>query len=249
MPEGLDKALSGPQLKDLMTFLLTQPLEPAPAEAPGTPPPRHRAEMDAVLKEIAASKAVEQPPFSIVLCAGPKDHGPGEHDYPLWQNRWAKLFTLADGVDLSTAWEWPSAEQWQTARVIVFYSDNPGWNVTRAGELNRFLARGGGTVFIHWAVDGHTNVEALAQITGLAWRSGASKFRHGPLHLKLVTGPFTAGVSALSLLDESYWNLVGDLDRSLLIASAVEEGEPRPQMWAMSKGEGRVFVSIPGHYS
>jgi len=98
-------------------------------------------------------------------------------------------------------------------------------------------------------VDGHTNVEALAQITGLAWRSGFSKFRHGPLDLKLVTGPFTAGVSAPSLLDESYWNLVGDLDRSLLIASVVEDGEPRPQMWALTKGKGRVFVSIPGHYS
>src|SRR5205814_2161688 len=149
MPEGLDKALSGPQLKDLMTFLLTQPLEPAPAEAPGEPPPRQRAEMDAVLKEIAASKAVEQPPFPIILCAGPKDHGPGEHDYPLWQKRWATLLALGEGVAVSTAWEWPSAEQWQAAQVIVFYSDNPGWSRSRADELGAYLSRGGGAVFVH----------------------------------------------------------------------------------------------------
>ena len=30
-------------------------------------------------------------PLKIVLLADTKDHGPGEHDYPRWQTRWALL--------------------------------------------------------------------------------------------------------------------------------------------------------------
>ena len=34
-----------------------------------------------------------------------------------------------------------------------------------------------------------------------------------------------------------------------ILASAVEEGEPRPLFWTLEPSRGRVFVSIPGHYS
>jgi putative heme-binding domain-containing protein len=250
MPEGLDKALTPAQLASLMTFLLTVPLEPAPREIAGEPAQRKGAEIDAVLNPNARNSGQSAASsFHIVLCAGPKDHGPGEHDYPLWQKRWARLLALAEGVTVSTAWEWPAAEQWQTAQAIVFYSDNPGWSMSRADELGTFLARGGGAVFVHWAVDGHEKVEALAQYTGLAWRSGFSKFRHGPLNLKIEPSAFTAGFGPLNFVDESYWNLVGNLDGAQLIASSVEDGEPRPQMWARTIGKGRVFVSLPGHYT
>ena len=145
MPEGLDRALDEQGLKNLMAFLLTRPLEPAPIECAGEPPPRPRAEVEAVLKNSAPLPA-ELKTIQIVLCAGPKDHGPGEHDYPLWQKRWGKLLSLADKVKLSTANIWPSTEQMQSADVIVFYSNNPGWNAERAKELDAFCARGGGTV-------------------------------------------------------------------------------------------------------
>jgi putative heme-binding domain-containing protein len=247
MPEGLDKALSADQLKDLMTFLLTQPLEPAPIVIQGEPPARAVAEVTAALGAGATNPA-STAPLSIVLCAGPKDHGPGEHDYPLWQKRWTKLLALADGVTPGEAWEWPSAAQWNTANVVVFYSDNPGWSADRAAQLESYLARGGGAVFLHYAVDGHANVEALARSIGLAWRGGFSKFRHGALDMKFEPGPLTAGLSRPGFFDESYWNLVGGMDGSQLVASGVEEGEPRPLMWTRETGPGRVFVSIPGHF-
>jgi putative heme-binding domain-containing protein len=172
MPEGLDKTLGASQLKDLLTFLLTAPLEPAPIEARGEPPPRAGRDVESLWNSAPApaKDAVYALPFHVVLCAGPKDHGPGEHDYPLWQSRWGKLLGLAEGLRVSTAWEWPSPEQWREANVIVFYSDNPGWNSTRAAELDHFLAQGKGAVFIHFAVDGHQDVEALARCIGLAWR-------------------------------------------------------------------------------
>ena len=34
-----------------------------------------------------------------------------------------------------------------------------------------------------------------------------------------------------------------------LLASSVEQGAAQPQVWIYEKDAGRVFVSIPGHYS
>jgi type 1 glutamine amidotransferase len=152
-------------------------------------------------------------------------------------------------VKVSTAWEWPSPEQWQTAQVIVFYSNNPRWNSARGAELDAFLARGGGLLFIHYAVDGHGEVEALAKRIGYAWRGGFSKFRHGPLDLKCVESPITAGFTSVHFVDESYWNLVGDGEGVNVVASGLEEGKMQPLIWTRMQGKGRVCVNILGHYT
>jgi len=249
MPEGLWAALTAEQQKDLMTYLLTTPLDPAPIEAANPPPLRQRREISGLLAAVHRQSAIGNRQFQIVLCAGPKDHGPGEHDYPLWQKRWEKLLALADGVNVGTAMNWPSAEQFKTADVIAFYSNNPGWNAERAKELDSFLARGGGLVYLHYAVDGHKDVDALAQRIGLAWRGGGSKFRHGALDLKLHAHPLASGFSKLDFIDESYWQLVGDTKNIDLLASGVEDVAPQPLIWTRTQGKGRVFVSILGHYN
>src|SRR5438132_8866783 len=120
MPEGLDRALDEQGMKDLLTFLLTRPLMPAPLECAGEPPPRPRKEIEAALKNSPALPK-DLKLLHIVLCAGPKDHGPGEHDYPLWQKRWSKLLPLAENVSVTTADVWPSLDQLQKSEVIVFY--------------------------------------------------------------------------------------------------------------------------------
>ncbi len=191
----------------------------------------------------------ELQPLHIVLAAGPKDHGPGEHDYPLWKKRWARLLALADQVKVSAAFGWPSAEQFATAHLIVFNSNNPGWSLARAAELDQFLQRGGGLIYLHYAVDGHEHVEALSERLGLAWRGGFSKFRHGPLQLKFHPHPLAQGLGKLDFIDESYWNLVGDDQRIEPLAGGVEEGAERPLFWTRRQGQGRVFVCILGHYS
>jgi putative heme-binding domain-containing protein len=250
MPTGLDQTLGKERLRDLLTFLLTEPLTAAPLEHDGAPPPRRRAEIEAALR---GSESPAGPPrkLHIVLSAGPKDHGPGEHDYPLWQRRWFNLLSLAEGVTVSTASGWPTPGHFAKADVIVFYSNNPGWSADRAKELDAFLARGGGLVYIHYAVDGHRDVEAFADRIGLAWRGGASKFRHGPLELDFTGSkhPIGRNLGKLSLIDESYWNLAGDPKKVDVLATGAEEGSPRPLIWVKEQGKGRVFVSIPGHYT
>jgi putative heme-binding domain-containing protein len=251
MPEGLVEGLSPEQLKDLMTFLLRPaPLEPAPLLIPGEPPPRSRAELERYLPVYSLSdSAVENKPMRILLAAGPKDHGPGEHDYPLWRERWSKLLALAGDVAVETAGGWPEPDQFAAADVIVFYSNNPGWSAERAGELDAYLDRGGGLVYIHYAVDGHKHCDELAERIGLAWRGGGSRFRHGALQLNFHPNPLIEGMETLDLVDESYWQLVGDEKSIQLLATGIEDGRPRPLMWIKEQGNGRVFVSIPGHFT
>ncbi|HEY7158086.1 MAG TPA: ThuA domain-containing protein [Gemmataceae bacterium] len=249
MPAGLEKTLGPEKLRDLLTFLLTEPLIPAALERPGAPPPRRRAEVEAVLKGGDPPNARRK--LYVVLSAGPKDHGLGEHDYPLWQRRWLNLLSAAENVHVSTASGWPTAKQFEAADVIVFYSNNPGWSAARAEELDAYLQRGGGLVYLHYAVDGHKDVDALQARIGLAWRGGKSKFRHGPLELDFTGSkhPIARGFGKLSLIDESYWDLAGDPDKIDVLATGAEEGRPQPLLWARQAGKGRVFVSIPGHYT
>ena len=162
---------------------------------------------------LKGSVAVEKPRrLRIILAGGPKDHGPGEHDYPLWLKRWSALFATDKTVSVVTADGWPAAGQLDAADLVVFYSDNPGWDAGKAEQLDRFFGRGGGFVLIHYAVDGHAAVGALADRIGLAWQGGKSAFRHGPLSVdfSVTKHPITRGFDKLELLDESYWNLVGD---------------------------------------
>jgi type 1 glutamine amidotransferase len=217
-------------------------------ETTGEPPARSRKNIEPLLRPtVSGSNPLKT--LRVVLAAGPKDHGPGEHDYPLWQKRWEKLLRLADKIEISTAFDWPKAEQFEKADVVIFYSNNPGWGSERGPELDRFLDRGGGLVYLHYAVDGHKNVDELSQRIGLAWKGGGSKFRHGPLQLKFHPHPLAADFSNLDLIDESYWQLFGDEKNIQPVATGLEEGKPQPLIWTREQGRGRVFVSIPGHYT
>lgn len=248
MPEGLQAALGDHAIKDLMKFLLTSPLEPASLKS-DAPVIRTRDELQSVA-QLTAGTADSPRPLRILLVAGPKDHGPDEHDYPLWQERWATLLGLADDVAVSTAFGWPSAAALDAADVAVFYSNNPGWSAAKASQLASFQAKGGGLVYVHFAIDGHDAVRELSDRIGLAWRSGASKFRHGPLPLSLDSShPITRGFSKIQLYDESYWELEGDPRSISILATAEEDGQSRPLIWTRENGPGRVFVSVPGHYT
>jgi len=213
------------------------------------PKPRPAKEVEAVLAG-APNPPEKTRPLRMVLVAGKKDHGPGEHDYPAWQKAWAALFKLADKVEVVTAWEWPERDEFQKADVMVFYQHGD-WTAARAADIDAFLERGGGLVYVHWAVDGQKGGPEFAKRIGLA-AVGAVGFRHGPVDLRLnkqSRHPVLRNLEKLALTDETYWKMVGELPADRVLGTAVEDGKPQPQMWSLERGRGRVFVSIPGHYS
>jgi putative heme-binding domain-containing protein len=250
MPDGLPKLLGPDRMRDLMTFLLTAPPR-MPDYGLGKPPgPRPRAAVAAVL---AGAPSPPRPtrPIAVVLVAGRKDHGPGEHDYPAWRAAWKELLGAAEKTTVETADEWPTPAQLRAADVLVFYQQGT-WTPDRAADLDAFLARGGGAVYVHYAVDGGPDAAGFARRIGLAWQGGRSKFRHGPLDLRFAAGaghPIGRNLAKLHLHDESYWQLVGDPKRVTLLASGAEDGTDQPLVWTSEPGRGRVVVSIPGHFA
>ncbi|MDC0936787.1 ThuA domain-containing protein [Pirellulales bacterium] len=226
-----------------------QPSFRMPEYAEGEAPPlRSREEVERLLA--GAKPLAEEKPLRIVLVAGPKDHNLGEHDYPNWQKVWSRLLARNKLTEVDTAWEFPEQRQIDAADVLVFYQRGR-WNDARAAAIDPFLARGGGAVYIHWAVDGQGGENEMAKRIGLASLGGSIGYRHGPLHVDFSHNPqhpIARNLKEVEWFDESYWRLRGDPSRITLLGTGDEEGAPRPLFWTIERGRGRVFVSIPGHY-
>ena len=73
----------------------------------------------------------------------------------------------ADKVEVATAWEWPAKDEFGKADVMVFYQHGD-WTPERAADVDAFLERGGGLVYVHWAVDGRDHAPEFAKRIGLA---------------------------------------------------------------------------------
>lgn len=181
------------------------------------PKPRSRSEVEAVLSKAPKPPARRQlRELDVVLVAFKKDHGPNEHDYPLWQKRWAVLLggkqsgqekqvnlygpapkgkkkgvlSGAPKVKVSTANGWPSKEQFKTANLIVMFCYGQ-WNEQKLEDLEEFLSRGGGFVILHPAViipKGKNITNQVTKLIGLAWEYDYTRWRHGPMNLK-ITAP------------------------------------------------------------
>lgn len=219
----------------------------------------------------------------VVLLADEKDHGPagnGLHDYPLWQKRWALLLGGEEASDekqvnlvgppdesidhrqgmpnvqVTTAWRWPSNEQFQTADVIVAYCYLQ-WTDQRLAQVRRYLQEGGGLVLIHSAT--WTKPKPSREVAELAGVGGFRLFRHGAVRLTVTAPehPICAGLPETIILqdDETYWPPMPIAEGVTVLATSVEEKAKRrstpraaqPMFWCYELGAGRVLGCVPGH--
>jgi type 1 glutamine amidotransferase len=239
MPSGLLDGLEESRVRDLLTFLLHEA------------PKRSRSDARSFVQQHNTGTTNSSGRhLTIVLVASKQDHGPGQHDYPAWQRDWNKLLSKAANVTVTNAWEWPSGQQFSDADVVVFYYWNHDWNAQRYAQVDAFLARGGGMAIFHSATIADTESEKLAERIGLA-ANPKVKYLHTPLTLKFPAKdhPITQGFKELELVDEPYWPMIGDASRVQVLATCDVEGAARPLIWTHSKGQGRVFASIPSHYT
>ena len=101
-------------------------------------------------------------------------------------------------------------------------------------------------------MEGGPQAPEFAKRIGLVSDSTKLKYRHGPLALGFQTGPqhpIGRNFDKVRLHDESYWRMVGDADRIRVLGYGQEDGASQPLFWTLEPTRGRVFVSIPGHYS
>jgi type 1 glutamine amidotransferase len=220
------------------------------ANAKNAPTGRDRAEVEAVLAK--APKATSEANARIVLLADVKDHGEYEHDYPLWQRRWALLLGGRNAGDFNetqvnmfgpaagdyneivlkgsyakveTAWEWPSEEQFKTADVIVAFCYLK-WNPERLKQIEKFLSDGKGLVAVHPA--SWTEPEPSEEVAKLIGISGYKNYRHGIVDLKITAPqhPICKGLpSKIRFDDEPYWPAAIQTDIEALATSDEKAGK------------------------
>ena len=225
----------------------------APATAAEPPPPPKRSDVERALA--AASEAAETSlrPLTVVLLADEKDHGPDEHDYPLWRARWALLLGGAEAsseaavnlygpdrvdpeqqegaadVRVIRAHHWPDADQWAAADLVAVFGYMP-WNAERLEEVERFLARGGGLVLIHSA--NWTRPEPSPEVAELTGSGGFQFWRHGEMEIEIVAAdhPICRGLPATILwVDEPYWPPTPLIDDERLTVLAVSRERIHPE--------------------
>jgi hypothetical protein len=227
---------------------------PSPTTVQGIemPAPRAKKEVETVLAAVKPMNDEEKKrTFHIVLCAAEKDAGHNEvgfHDYPVWRARWTKILAEVPGVSTEPADKWPTAEQFKKADVIAFFHDNPVWDATKAPDLDAFLARGGGLVFLHFSINGNAEPKALAERIGRAWTG--NKWLRGDVNLKYSPHEITKGFPESDIRpEEPYWNLLGEGEGTTTIAAMEADGAAQPQAWSVERGGGRIFVCIPCHFT
>lgn len=267
-------------LVSVHAVLAAEPQKKAPALQPIT---RDPGEVAAVLAK-APKAAAAAKPMTVVLVADVKDHlaDVRAHHYPLWQERWARLLggsvewgkgpvalygegaqnavqsPGAPGVRVRKAQQWPSAEQFAAADVIVAFC-YVNWDAARLEQLRRYLDRGGGYVGIHSAT--WTKPKASAQVGAVIGVGGFQFYRHGAVRLRIdqPEHPICAGLPAeIELRDETYWPPTPEpgLPGFTVLASSPERLTPKdeavkhqPIYWTAQPGAGRIFGCVLGHFT
>src|SRR2546428_3603910 len=129
----------------------------------------------ALLSAIATGLGQQDKPLRVFLRAGPKTHGPGQHDGPSWLRDWKPLLTER-GAKVDGAIGFPTAAQLENTDVFVLYSAEGGTiKPEDRANLDAFLKRGGGIVALHDSVCGN-DAQWFKTVIGGAWEHGHSKW-------------------------------------------------------------------------
>lgn len=151
---------------------------------------------------------------SVLLIAGPKSHGPGQHEHPAGCELLANHLNTS-GLDLkaevSVGWPQDPAKA-DNADTIVLYSDGEGAHVAkgRIAELAKRHAAGKGLVVLHYALEPTDKQMAdfLDEAIGGHFKVGWSVNPVWKMKDPLIAGhPVTRGVKPFEAEEEFYYHI------------------------------------------
>ena len=239
-----------------------------------TPPSRDVADVERILN--ATNDAATEPSrdLNIVWVWGvDKNHERGAHEYGWVMDRYVNnLLPQVPGLNAERAMYFPSPEQWQKADLVVFYLQSPRpWSDDQYAMVDRFQRRGGGLAFFHLALLEGAGSH-LAERIGFAYGTqdvgkGTTQWGVLPTPVQRTKGGADSAILAgfdddIHLVDEHYWNLLGDVDDVTTLLTApggptfastaapkpeVLDGKAWPVAWTKEIGRARVFATVLGH--
>ncbi|HEX3150216.1 MAG TPA: ThuA domain-containing protein [Gemmataceae bacterium] len=207
----------------------------------------------------------------IVLVAGSKSHGPGDHEF------FAGTAILVDLLKQNGVWPvmardgWPKNEKiFDGAAAFVFYMDGGGGHPVikpeRMERLQKYLDKGVGWVNIHYAVEypKEPGQRVLSWMGGY-YETGYSINPHWDAEIRsLPKHAITSGVKPFVLRDEWYYNMRfrDDMKGVTPILTAIppdntrgtkaakeHPGRPEHMAWAYDREDGgRGFGFTGAHF-
>lgn len=216
-------------MRVLLSLLLAAPLafgqpkQPAREQAGATPEQIKELGFDPY--DQSGPKLEVEPPADfkgkkIVLVAGSKSHGPGDHEFFAGTAILMNLLKQTDGVWPIMARDgWPKNEKiFDNAAAILFYMDGRGGHPVvqkdRLKLLQGYMDKGAGWLNLHFAVD----YEPKHGDTVVNWMGGyydprISTNPHWDADIRLTKHPITRGVEPFTIRDEWYYNMhwIGDV--------------------------------------
>jgi putative heme-binding domain-containing protein len=223
-------------------------------------------------------RAADSPPKTILLIAGTKSHGPGEHEYEKGARLLAHCINTAPnlkGFKAEVVTDgWPRDEKvFDHAATVLLFSDgsdrdekaHPLLREKRLATMAKLMERGVGFVAIHYTVFVPTK---KAGEDFLNWCGGYFDYESGPKpqgwysKIKTCTGkvdlasprhPISRGLRPFELREEFYYHMrLAPAERGLspiLSATLPDEKEPQVVAWAVERKDGgRGFGYTGGHF-
>lgn len=250
----------------------------APAQHTWQKPPslRSRAALEKIMGPAVPSESRLSRDLKVVLVWGydndrhsptAKTHPAGCHEYGKFKDLWASLLAKVPRVQVDTAFYFPTARQWETADLVVFYLHLDFLVDSHYVHIDRFQARGGGILALHETAIQRPTGTAWASRIGMAWNDAASKWGHLPSGVtvpkNLVHPIFQGFPDTVAFVDEFYWNLTQGNAADFQVLATSPGGPPGvstaparpdqldgkawPLFWTYRKGPGKVFATTVGH--
>jgi hypothetical protein len=190
-----------------------------PADFPFTPekPPVFHAVMNFLKPALLLPLLFALPATaekSVLLIAGPKSHGPGQHEHPAGCGLLAKhLETCGLGIKAELSLGWPNdAAKAAAADTLAIYGDGGDFHAAKGhvAELRQRLAAGKGLVVLHYALEPADPDmaaffdEAIGGRFDPDWSVNPVWKMEHPL---IATHPVTRGVAPFGIEEEFYFHL------------------------------------------
>jgi type 1 glutamine amidotransferase len=229
-----------------------------------SPALRLRSELEKIMGPVDTTGLTNPKQLQIIWVYSTPAEATDNHNFEAQMNIWRPLFGTLRNVTFTPVLNWPTANIWKTADIVVFnfrFGVRKSLSDSQYADLDAYLDRGKALIPIHVGVALQDEApKRYAPYIGLSWqwsntgninssdRRGEMIYTRRPNHPLAVNLPDT-----MHLMEETYFNLYGDTSQIQILNTSLENigtgMAAVPVMWTKLSRNGKVFASGAGHYT